>query len=143
MKKHKFKKILWISLSIVAMLASVLAVHIYMVTRPKAPTARTKIMARFDFKQPIDKTDANTVTAWLYNQKGVDHVLCNEKSGIVVFTFYPVNANADNILMKMCSTLNYGAVRYLPGKEALQRGCPVATGSLTSKIYYSFANLFN
>src|SRR5678816_2120534 len=98
MKKHKFKKILWISLSIVAMLASVLAVHIYMVTRPKAPTAHTKILARFDFKLPIDKTDANTVTAWLYKQKGVDHVLCNEKSGIVVFTFYPVKANADNIL---------------------------------------------
>ncbi|QEC69683.1 hypothetical protein FRZ67_21145 [Panacibacter ginsenosidivorans] len=143
MTKHKFKKMLWISLSTILLLASVLAIHIYMVMKPKAPTANTKIMARFDFKQPIDKTDANTVTAWLYNQKGVDHVLCNEKSGTAVFTFYPIKANADDILNSMRSTLHYNAVRYMPSKEELQSGCPVAAGSFTSKIYNSVTNLFN
>jgi len=59
-------------------LVLVLAVHIYWVTRPKAPDANTKIMARIDIKQPITQADADKITTWLYQQKGIDHVLVND-----------------------------------------------------------------
>lgn len=142
MKKNKLKKILWISLSTFLLLASVLALHIYIVTRPKAPVETTKAMARFDFKQPINKTDADKITAWLYSNNGVDHVLCNDKSGIAVFTYYPVKTNADKLLQQMANDLHYNVNRYTPSKEEMTSGCPVAAGSLASKIYNSVSNLF-
>jgi hypothetical protein len=143
MKKHKLKKILWISLSSVLFLAFVLALHIYAVTRPKAPDSTTKIMARFDFKQSISKADADKITAWLYSKNGVDHVMCNEKSGIAVFTYYPVKTSADTLLQEMKNDLHYSVYRYIPSKEQMASGCPVAAGSFASKIYSSFSNLFN
>lgn len=143
MKKHSVKKILFISLCSVVFLACVLAVHIYLVTRPKAPDNTTKIMARFDFKQRIDKTDAAKITSWLYSKNGVDHVLCNDQSGIAVFTYYPVKTNADVLLQQMKNDLHYSATRFMPSKEEMASGCPAAAGSITSKIYNSFSNLFN
>jgi hypothetical protein len=143
MKKHKIKKILWISLYSVLFLAFVLALHIYVVTRPKAPDRTTKIMARFDFKQSINKADVDKITAWLYSKNGVDHVMCNEKSGIAVFTYYPVKTNADKLLQEMKSDLHYSVNRYMPSKEQMAGGCPIAAGSFASKIYHSVSNLFN
>lgn len=143
MKKQTLKKILWISFSSVLLLTAVLAVHIYMVTRPKAPDSTTRIMARFDFKQTINKYDADKITSWLYSKNGVDHVLCNDKSGIAVFTYYPVKANADKLLQQMKNDLHYNAARFMPSKEQMASGCPVAAGSFTSKVYHSFSNLFN
>lgn len=143
MKKRKWKKVLLISLSTFVILSTVLAVHIYMVTKPKAPTANTKIMARLDFKQAINKTDADKITGWLYAQKGVDRVLCNEKSGIAVFTYYPVKTDADVLTTELKNDLHYSVVRYKPSAEELQGGCPVGAGSFTSKIYSSVSHLFN
>lgn len=143
MKKNKIKKILWVSLSTVVLLVMILIVHIYIVTRPKAPDATTKIMARIDFKQGLKNDDADKITAWLYNQNGVDRVLCNPKSGIAVFTFYPVKTSADKITSDMRSDLPYTVNRYMPSKEEMQGGCPVGAGSVSSKIYSSLTNLFN
>ena len=143
MKKYNVKKILWISLSAILVLAGVLAVHIYMVTRPKVATENTKVMARLNFKDAINKDDANKITTWLYAQKGVDRVMCNEKAGIAVFTFYPVKTNADKLTSEMKNNLHYNVVRYMPSKEELQSGCPVAAGSFSSKLYSSVSHLFN
>lgn len=143
MKKNKLKKMLWVGLSTVLVLVSILVVHIYIVTRPKAPDATTKIMARLDFKQALRQDDADKITAWLYNQDGIDHVLCNQKSGIAVFTFYPVKTTADKITSDMRSELPYAVNRYMPTKEEMQGGCPVGVGSVSSKIYSSFTNFFN
>lgn len=143
MKKQKLKKILWISVSVAAFVITVLGIHIYMVTKPKAPDANTKIMARIDFRQKLNHSDADKITAWLYSQNGVDRVLCNEKSGIAVFTFYPVITSADKIVNSISSSLHYAVNRYIPSKEEMQAGCPVGAGSVSSKLYSSFTNLFN
>jgi hypothetical protein len=143
MKKHKFKKILWTTMSVITLLAAVLVVHIYMVTRTKAPDINTRIMARLDFNQPLQKEDANKITAWLYNQKGVDRVLCNAQSGIAVFTFSPLQTGADKIVSGIRSNLYYKVDRYMPSKEELQSGCPVGAGSGSSKVYSAITNFFN
>lgn len=104
--------------------ATVLAVHIYQVTRPKITDAQRIVMARVDFKQDIDSVQALAITDWLYRQKGVDHVLCNPETNIAVFTFYPVQANADNIIADLKLAGNYKAERYMPDAEAMQKGCP-------------------
>lgn len=125
MKKRTVLKVVGIGLSVLLFLSIILAVHIYMVTRPEAATNKTVAMARLDFKQNIQQADADKITAWLYQQQGIDHVLCNSQSSIAVFTFHPVKANADNIVESLRSTLHYKVDRFMPSKEDMKKGCPV------------------
>lgn len=134
MKKRNIKKLVLGTLGITLLLVVVLAVHIYMVTRPKPATASTVAMARIDFKQTINDADASKVAQWLYQQKGVDHVLINAQTKIGVFTFYPVKANATTIINNLQSNLHYSVQRYIPTAEEMKGGCPVASNSLAYKF---------
>lgn len=139
MKKGLFKKILIGTGATLGILIVVLCVHIYLVTRPKAPDANTRIMARIDFKQDITTDDAEKIKTWLYAQPGVSHVVCNPESNIAVFTYAPVQTNANAIVGRMNSELPYKGDRFMPSEEDMKKGCPVASGgTFTSKI----ANLF-
>ncbi len=141
MKKNTAKRALLWTVSTVLFLTLVLCVHIYIVTRPKVD-AQTIAMARIDFKEDIKQADADKITAWLYQQKGIDHVLCNEKTNIAVFSFYPAKANADNIVTNLKSNFNYNANRFIPTKEQMASGCPVASTSVTYKVYTFLSNIF-
>ena len=59
-------------------LTLVLVVHIYPATRPDYKKEQERVMASIDIKQDIAPDDAEKITTWLYMQKGVDHVLCND-----------------------------------------------------------------
>ncbi|HWB23988.1 MAG TPA: hypothetical protein VG738_00845 [Chitinophagaceae bacterium] len=137
MKKRTVKKILkWTGISFLSLVA-ILALHIYIVTRPKAPDAHTRIMARIDIKQEVSNDEQAKITTWMYQQKGIDHVLYNPASKILVFTYYPVKTNANTIADNFTSAFGLKAERVVPTEEEMQSGCPVA---LTSPIYkaYSF-----
>jgi hypothetical protein len=143
MKKWPLRTILLSTIGVFFLFVTVLAIHIYFVTRPKAPGATTRVMARIDLKQPIDLQDADKITTWLYQQNGVDHVMVNSKTEIVVFTFFPVKADVNKILKEFSSSLHYtNAKRYIPTEEELKSGCPVASTSFSYKIYNSLKNLF-
>ena len=78
----------------------------------------------------------------MYMQQGIDHVLCNPAMKNIVFTFRPVQANANEIVNNFKSTFNLtNAVRYLPSKKELKGGCPVATTSYSYKVYSFFQHL--
>jgi hypothetical protein len=123
MKKRTWKRIGLTVLSLFVLGLIVLAIHIYVVTRPGVD-ARTRIMARIDIRQAIDGQDAEKITAWLYRQKGVDHVLVNPQSDIVIFTFAPMQNSAGRIVQDFKNSLPYKAERYLPAKEEMKGGCP-------------------
>ena len=142
MKKKVVKKILFYSISIFLLLTIVLAVHIYMVTRPKAPDAYTLAMARIDLKQPINAEDASKIGAWLHQQKGVDQVLVNPQTDIVIFSFYPVQTNANQIVHNFKTALPYKAERFVPTEAEMQSGCPVASTSASYKVYHFISHLF-
>jgi hypothetical protein len=143
MKKSILKKGLAIFTGIMLSLVAILCIHIYLVTRPKAPDARSLVMARVDIKQAITTDDANKITAWLYQQPGVDHVLCNPKSDIVVFTFFPARTSADNIIQNLKRDLNLAnASRFMPSAEDLKSGCPVASNSISYKFYSLIKHIF-
>jgi len=141
MRKSLIKKILLYTGLFLVFATIVLSVHIYVVTRPKAPTEHTRIMARLDIKQNITQDDAAKITAWLYLQKGIDHVLVNPQSRIVVFTYYPVKTNADVITANFTSNLNYKAIRVIATKDDLASGCPVSNTSVTYKLYNFFKKI--
>ena len=142
MKKRTLKRIALTVLSVFLFLVLVLAVHIYIVTRPKAPDAHTRVMARIDIHQPLTQQDADRITTWLYQQKGIDHVLVNPQTDIAVFTFFPVKTNATDIVSHFKSELPYKADRYLPTAEEMKGGCPVMAGSFTYKISALFRHIF-
>jgi len=120
----------------------VLAVHIYIVTRPKPMDAHTRAMARIDIQQPVTQADAGRITTWLYQQKGVDRVLVNPGTAIVVFTFFPLKTTADQVVSDFKADLPYKAQRFIPTKAGLRNGCPVASTSVTFKVYSFFKHLF-
>ena len=142
MKKQTFFKALkWSGITFL-LLVAVLGIHIYLVTRPHID-AHTVAMARIDIRQAINSNEADNITKWLYNQKGIDHVLCNPETDIVVFTFYPTTASANKIVSDFKAQLHYDkAQRFMPSAKDLQSGCPVAATSVTYKIYNFFKHIF-
>lgn len=138
MNSIKIKRILITTVSVVLLLIITLAIHIYMVTRPKAPDAFTIAMARIDIKQPVNKEDAAIISSWLYQQKGVDHVLVNPTTRIAVFTFYPMKTSADLIVNNFKSSHHYKAERFIPSEEQLKSGCPVISSSTSYVISQYF-----
>ncbi len=141
MKRKNVQKILIWSASVLSVLLLILAVHIYMVTRPKAPDTYTRIMARIDIKKQISESDAQKITAWMYQQKGIDHVLCNPESAILVFTFYPLQTNADKVLTNFRSELLLPAFRVVPTTAEMKSGCPVSSRSLSYKAYIALKKI--
>jgi hypothetical protein len=125
MKRKTIVQVLKVTGLICFALGVALAVHIYMVTRKPKADATTISLARIDFQQQLSKEDSVRITSWLYQQKGVEHVLCNLESNITVFSFRPIANNADEIAKTLAMNLNYKAQRYKPSAEALQSGCPV------------------
>ena len=142
MRKRTRKRIAMGILSVFALLALVLAIHICIVTRPKAADPDLRVMARIDIRQEIGAADSAVITAWMYRQNGVDHVLCNPKSNIVVFTFFPARTSAGRITGDFNSRLPYKGKRYLPGPEEMKGGCPVASTSAAYKIVKFFKGIF-
>jgi hypothetical protein len=120
----------------------VLAVHIYVVTRPRAD-AHSRGMARIDLHQKIGKADADRIAAWLSRQKGVDHVLVNPGTAIAVFTYWPMKANPGLIIGAFRDSLPYSrAERYLPSAAEVKKGCPMTAMPVTNKIYEFLKRLF-
>jgi hypothetical protein len=135
MKKKTLKKILLYSLSTFLLLVIVLGIHIYMVYRPKAPTAYSRVMARIDIKQPITEGDANNIKVFLAHEKGVDHYLVNPQTSIVVFTFLPIKTTGNQIVKDFKTNFDFKAERFVPTANDLKSSCPVAASSYTYKVY--------
>ena len=135
MRTKTIKKIALYSLSVFLFLAVVLAVHINWGYRPKAPGPDSKTMARIDIRQPITQEEADKISAWLYHQKGVDHVLVNPESRIAVFTFFPVKTTGEQIVNRFKSNFHIKADLFIPTEADLASSCPIAKTSITYKVY--------
>lgn len=143
MRRKKIKKIIIISLSSLVFLFIVLCAHIYIMMKPRPADNKTIAMARIDFRQNINQADANKISAWLYSQQGVQHVLCNQKTRIAVFSFYPAKINATTLAKNLSSSLHYNAVRYMPSQKDMAKSCPVIGSSFFYKIYTAINNTLN
>lgn len=126
MKKKLLKKVLIVSGSIFLLLVTVLAVHIYLVSRPKPVDANLFAMARIDFKQDISQADAITITNWFNKQNGIQQFKCSPETKNAVFTFYPSKVDATKAVETFVKELHYNAVRFMPSKADLMKGCPMA-----------------
>jgi myo-inositol-hexaphosphate 3-phosphohydrolase len=142
MKKRTWKKIALTAAAVVVVGIVVLPLHIWWVMRPRVD-AKTRIMARIDINKPILKTDADRITAWLYQQKGVEHVLVSQQSDMAIFTYSPQKNNANTIAREFRQDLAYDhAVRIVPSEEEMAMGCPVAGASFAYKVYKFMNHIF-
>ena len=138
-----FKKIAIGTVSAFILLGAVLMVHIYMVTRPKAPDEHTIVMARVDIKQPITEEQGDELKGWLYRQQGIDHVLYNAASQILVFTYYPVKTDPNKIITGLKSKFNLvNAQRHVLTDAEKKNGCPVAVNSFSTGAYNFIKHIF-
>jgi hypothetical protein len=135
-------KIVWTILAVLGLGVVGLAVHIYVVTRPRVD-GHSRGMARIDFHQKLGQGDADRIAAWLSRQSGVDHVLVNRGTSIAVFTYWPMKANPGFIIRAFRDSLPYsGAERYLPTAAEVKKGCPMTATPVTNKIYEFVKHLF-
>jgi len=129
-------KIVWGILAVLGLAMLALAVHIFVVTRPRG-------MARIDLHQKIGQADADRIAAWLSRQKGVDHVLVNRGTAIAVFTYWPMKANPGLIVRAFRDSLPFGgAKRYLPTAAEVKKGCPMTATPVTNTIYEFLKHVF-
>lgn len=141
MKTTTVKRTLIGCTALFILLSMVLFVHIYMVTRPKVADEHTKAMARIDIRNKISPAEAATIAAWLNKQKGIDHVMCNASSQLVVFTFFPSKLNADQLTENFKTQFRLNAARYKPTEEDLLKGCPISNKT-SNKVYQFFKETF-
>jgi hypothetical protein len=101
-------------------------------------------MARFDVHQPITKDDATAITAWLYKEKGVDHVMVNTTTQKVIFTYFPYQNSAQQIAKDFKAALPYNADQFFPTEEQMMAsgGCPVAAVNFSLKVQRFFKHIF-
>lgn len=138
--KKTLRRTLKVAGSIIFLFVLALVIHIYIAMKPRI-TERSIVMARIDFKQDINTNDASRITAWLYSRKGVSHVLCNPEGNCVVFTYYPIKADAGKLAQELNQSLHYNGTQYIPTEADLAKGCPVSRHSFTYKVYSFFKNI--
>jgi hypothetical protein len=135
-------RVLVIILGVFLLGVAVLVAHIYVETRPRTD-AHSRGMARIDLHQKIERADADRIAEWLSRWSGVDHVLVNRGTSIVVFTYLPAKANPRLIMRAFRDSLPYGrAERYLPTAAEMQKGCPMTATPVTNKIYEFLKHIF-
>ncbi|TWV94351.1 hypothetical protein [Chitinophaga pinensis] len=78
----------------------------------------------------------------MYQQNGVDRVMVNPATDIVVFTFFPVKTSAGSIVSNFQTAFHYPAQRYLPSEEEMKSGCPAMAQSFTTKLSGVFKHIF-
>lgn len=134
------KKTILIALGVLCL---ALAVHLYLVLKPRTITPGLREMARIDVHQPMTGDDAKVITAWLYREKGVDHVLVNPQTQKVIFTYFPYQNSAQQITKDFKASLSYNADQFMPTEDQMSSGgCPVAAVNFTLKVRRFFRGIF-
>lgn len=126
MKLTMMKKILLSAIGVLVVAGAVLGVHIYQVTKLKPADPNAIAIARIDFKKPITAENASMYYTWFKAQKGINRIQFNTESNNAVLAFYPSQVNATQLVDSFIKTFHVEANRYLPSKQELMQGCPVA-----------------
>ena len=142
MSRTFIKKALRGTSATILLLLVVLGIHIYLVTKPQI-NEKTVAMARIDIKQDISTTEASSIENWLSAQNGVDHVVYNGQSKMLVFTFYPIKTNASALADNIKTIFHVNAERFMPSAEQMASGCPAMSHTFSGKVYAFVTHIFN
>lgn len=126
MKKSLLKKVLITLASVIGLFVIILSVHIYQVTHKKITDPNAIALARIDFNQSFTQEQAADFSNWFNTQNGINRSVFNVEYKNAVIAYYPVKTNATEVIATFCKKFNVDAKRYLPSKQEMMKGCPVA-----------------
>jgi hypothetical protein len=125
MKTKRLKKIALICGAMLVLLTTVLLVHIYKVTNKKITDPTAIALARVDFKEKFNKSDAVKFNIWFAKQPGIYKTNFTPENSNGIIAYYPTKANPNNLIHQFLKTFKLQANRYLPSKAEMMQGCPV------------------
>ena len=146
MNKKLIKRFLTAVFLLVFLLVTVLAVHIYMVSRPETnSTGIRKQLSRIDFATvPMDSLTATQVVKAIEEIPEVLSYYLNEETGAMAYSVEAGENRAQLAFEAFMSKGDFDAKRYIPSPESIANGCPVIEKkSLTYKLGKFFQDLFS
>lgn len=143
MKKTFLRIAIWLG-GILTLLAIILAVHIYQVTRPTDQHHAHWQLARIDFGEEVARGALQRAATIVRNQEQVTHVYLNTRDNILVFGYPPGSLDREAV-MSHVQTVASEAQYYQPGHHAAgMAGCPITDRSALSYRLVTFLkNVFH
>lgn len=125
-KRKRIKYLLGWAGGIALLFVGVLLVHIVIMVRKMPVLAFPTVqMARIDFTQWVDSSDAVRIQDQVRAQKGVKSTYFNQPAHILIYTYDNRVNNSQAIYQHTIPSSGYAAERHLVSQEDLKQGCPV------------------
>ncbi|MBW3468440.1 heavy-metal-associated domain-containing protein [Arthrospiribacter ruber] len=138
------KRILLGAIFLMLFLIGTLAVHIYMVTKPKSGAIPSLTMSRFDFPSSLEETTGESIKEFLKNQEGIKDVRVNFSNGHVICLYDRQKHSPHDLVLAINNELMQEASLYQPSDEMLAQSCPaIDKNSLTYKLGAFFQKSFH
>ncbi|MGY6559298.1 MAG: heavy-metal-associated domain-containing protein [Nitritalea sp.] len=140
------KKIILGAVAIVFLLVATLAVHIYLVTKPKQEVPgklNHQAMIRIEFPEALDSLKGKDIHAFVSQVEGVRTARMNADAGHVVLIYDQRKTAPADIAQLINADFNAGATVFKPSDEMLAQSCPaINKNSLTYRLGAFFQKAF-
>lgn len=126
MKKQTIWKSLFVLSGISFILLSILAFHVYEVTKPPSGNFQKQTqLSRIDFDCSLTDPMVSKVKRTIKNQEGVHHVYCNSQDGIAVFSHTDLFTKSEQLLTSLKQNGFDRVHRYAPDVDTKTGNCPM------------------
>jgi hypothetical protein len=137
------KKILITVTAVFLCLVSILAVHIYLVTRPKPGAITSLSMGRVDFESPLDSLEASSIVSKVRQLDGIKDVRMNSAAGHMICLYDRKSWSGDELTSWIVDEFSVQASFFRPTEEMLSQSCPaIDKSSLTYRLGAFFQEKF-
>ncbi|WP_338793054.1 hypothetical protein V9L05_11800 [Bernardetia sp. Wsw4-3y2] len=148
MQKNNIKRLKKIAIwtaSIFSVLMVVLVVHIYLVTRPKAPLPSEQIfLSRIDFEKSVDSLEAIRIMNHVQAMKGITSAHFNHEAGLFAYGYQKGLQTPEAVHEEVTKFTTLKSKRHIVSEEDLAKGCPAFDkSSFTYKFGEFVKNVFH
>ena len=138
-----FKRIVFGLIFFFIFLVGILAVHIYMVTKPKAGSISSLTLSRIDFPQKLDSLQGLEIKDHLVKMEGIKDVRLNFSNSHMVCLYDRKELSGSDLVSKINFHFAQSAQLYQPSEEMLSQSCPaIDKNSITYKLGEFFQKSF-
>jgi hypothetical protein len=118
----------------------VMVIHVVMVSKSIKYDNASLQLARIDFKQPIDSSQAREINTKIRKIDGVGNTHFNVQDGILIYSVDNKKNSDEAVYQKLVAQVPYKAERFLVTQEMSAKGCPAMD---KSTFAYQFSNTVN
>ncbi|WP_373494115.1 heavy metal-associated domain-containing protein [Aquiflexum sp.] len=138
-----FKKIVFGLICFFTFLVAVLAVHIYMVTKPKAGAISSLTLSRIDFPERFDSLQGVAIKEHIAKMEGVKDVRVNFSNSHIICLYDRKEFSGSDLVDRINFHFSESAQLFQPSEEMLAQSCPaIDKNSITYKLGAFFQKSF-